>query len=795
MQHAAVRGRALRRLPVGGLGGVGQLHQVRRPALPGARREDAAEPLRRALRQRRGQGDGEVRGLHRAVLLRLVGVDRDGAVLPGVRLPDAEPPAPAHALRLRPGERQLLPGRQEQPLQRQPGRHGDVPLQAVRGPVRPAGLRAVRVVRVVGALLRAALRAPAQGRHGVLLRRRPLRGRPDGDEGVREELLAARRLRLRRLGRLDPCGVRPGERAAAPAPERAARGLERRRGLHRRRQGDRAVLRREEQRPGESRPKGVRALGLDPLDEVLRRLRRRPADAGPPRRGPGGARREVLRRRPGGDRGLQRSPLQDRAHRLRPGGVAALERVRRRGHEVPRAQDRGGALGDRQPLQRLPPGGPALQPDRRLRRQRMDAVGRVRQDVQRRPDHAPARGPHEPPERRQEVPRGAHAGPRLQHAALLRRGLRRRRVDPVVGLQHHVRQRPGGPEARLPAAQERGRRGLPPAAQRGPALQPGGVPVRRLPLGRLVRVEQLQRPLRRRPAHARPPHRQGAAARVQALRGQGQGGDGAVQHPALPREGLHRRPVGRLDRLGGVLGLVRGRRDLARAQREGGGERLRRPRGRAVHGTQELQREDRVHAQHRLPVGGLVGLDRLLVAVRGHQAPRPRGSDPRRGQGPVLRGRDGPDLAVRDRVRRAGLQGAQHVPRPLQADHQQLRRRRAGRGERRRAGAGPARGAQLQPGRQAAGARHHRGPDHQAHDALPALPGGEERRRGAHLRRHQRAVRPAGCRGLRARGLQDGRRRPGQGARHQGVRHGRRRFRAVHGEGPRQGLRGLLRHK
>mmetsp|Transcript_42916 Transcript_42916/g.113638 ORF Transcript_42916/g.113638 Transcript_42916/m.113638 type:complete len:774 (+) Transcript_42916:1859-4180(+) len=713
-------------------------------------------------------------------------MERDDRVLREVRLPHAQPPAPADPLQGRPGPRQLLRGRPQHPLQRRPDRREDLPLQAVPRRVHPARLQALPLGKLVPAHLRAALHPPPQDRPGVRLQRHPLRGRHDGDEGVREGLLGARGLRVRGLGEVAARGLLRGERPADPDPQRQARGGERREALRRSRQGDLVLLGR---RAAGGR---LRALRVVEVDALLRGVRGRPEDAGPGDR-PGPGRREAVRRLPGGDRQLPREPVQGGAEGLHPGGLGQLDLLRRRGDDVPLARRRAGALRDGRGLQGLPPGGGGLQQDGRLRRQRVDELGHVRQDLRRGPDAARAGGHREPQQRRQSLPGRPHPHHGLQHPALLGAGLHRQRVVGVVSVQRHLRRRHRGPRPRLHGAPLRGRPRLRPGPDGGPAVPAAGVPVRRLPLERVVRVEHLQRPLRRRAALARSRHHQGAPPGVQALRGQGQGGDRAVQHPALPREGLHQRPVGPMERLGAVLDHVQGRRDLARPRGRGRGQRLRSAGGRAVHGAQDLQRQRRVHAQHRLPVHGVAGLDRLLLPVRGHHAPRSQGPDPRPGGGPVLRRGRGADLAVRDRVRRAGLHGAEHVPRPLPADHQQPGQHGAGDGEHDRAG--DAARAQLQPGRLAAGDRHLRGPGRQAHERLHALRGADERRAGAHLRRHQRAVRLPGLCGVPARRLED--RRPGQrqGARDQGVRPGWRRRGLLPGEAPRQGLHRLLRHQ
>mmetsp|Transcript_42916 Transcript_42916/g.113645 ORF Transcript_42916/g.113645 Transcript_42916/m.113645 type:complete len:223 (+) Transcript_42916:1145-1813(+) len=57
VQHGAVRRGRVPGLQVGRLVGVGRLHQVRRPALPAPRDRAPPEPVWRALRVRRDQGD------------------------------------------------------------------------------------------------------------------------------------------------------------------------------------------------------------------------------------------------------------------------------------------------------------------------------------------------------------------------------------------------------------------------------------------------------------------------------------------------------------------------------------------------------------------------------------------------------------------------------------------------------------------------------------------------------------------------------------------------------------------
>mmetsp|Transcript_95121 Transcript_95121/g.307129 ORF Transcript_95121/g.307129 Transcript_95121/m.307129 type:complete len:259 (-) Transcript_95121:855-1631(-) len=244
--------------------------------------------------------------------------------------------------------------------------------------------------------------------------------------------------------------------------------------------------------------------------------------------------------------------------------LVLVERLQRLRHPVPHAQHLAAARGARLPVRGLAARGAGLRGRRGLPRPRLVLVGRVRQDLWRRPAAAPPPGRAEPARRRPAVQPGVGGDARLQRGALRPRGLRCRGLGTLGGLQRQLRPRPAEPQPLHLAAgaggrlrlqrRPRGVRSLPWRQRALPRLQA-------LRLGRVVGVEPLQPRLRRRPAEPRPAH-QGRAhgARLRALPAARQGGGRAVQHGVLRRSRLRGRRLGPVGPLVVVLRDLRGRR-------------------------------------------------------------------------------------------------------------------------------------------------------------------------------------------------------------------------------------------
>mmetsp|Transcript_21749 Transcript_21749/g.67878 ORF Transcript_21749/g.67878 Transcript_21749/m.67878 type:complete len:228 (-) Transcript_21749:1167-1850(-) len=220
------------------------------------------------------------------------------------------------------------------------------------------------------------------------------------------------------------------------------------------------------------------------------------------------------------------------------------------------------------PMHWWPPGDGDLRRDAcGLQHLRVDGVGRVREDLRRRPA---AQAPADPPLRgqgRPGLPCRAHADAGLRRRALQRQGLRAFRLVQLGDLLHELRGRPEEAHAHGAPQPQRRRPGLPRGPVAGRAL-PGepGLPQAGLRVERVDRVEQLQLHLRWRPENEGQEHPQGAPGRWSGVPAPGPRGGCPLQRARLQGRQVRGRHLGGVVELVALLQDVRWWRDLPHAQ-------------------------------------------------------------------------------------------------------------------------------------------------------------------------------------------------------------------------------------
>mmetsp|Transcript_51455 Transcript_51455/g.164755 ORF Transcript_51455/g.164755 Transcript_51455/m.164755 type:complete len:351 (+) Transcript_51455:785-1837(+) len=311
------------------------------------------------------------------------------------------------------------------------------------------------------------------------------------------------------------------------------------------------------------------------------------------------------------------------------------------------------------PMHWWPPGDGDLRRDAcGLQHLRVDGVGRVREDLRRRPA---AQAPADPPLRgqgRPGLPCRAHADAGLRRRALQRQGLRAFRLVQLGDLLHELRGRPEEAHAHGAPQPQRRRPGLPRGPVAGRAL-PGepGLPQAGLRVERVDRVEQLQLLLRRRPADQGPEHQEVPPGRRGALPAPRPRGGRPLQHACLQGPQVRRRRLVRVVRVVALLQELRRGRHLPHAEGRDVGVGVRSACVRQRPGDGVLQRRRELRGRRGLHLHRLGRLERLLRDLQRHQAPLPAHQPLRPGQRRLLRRRPQGDLPLQPHARRHASRG------------------------------------------------------------------------------------------------------------------------------------------
>mmetsp|Transcript_39103 Transcript_39103/g.110503 ORF Transcript_39103/g.110503 Transcript_39103/m.110503 type:complete len:386 (-) Transcript_39103:84-1241(-) len=364
------------------------------------------------------------------------------------------------------------------------------------------------------------------------------------------------------------------------------------------------------------------------------------ADAPAAHHGAREVRRVAVRGPPRGAPDVQQAPLLRPARGLPADRVGVVVRLRGRPPAVPRAEGRP-ARRRRQAL-RGPPGGDGdvRGGGRRLRRLRVERVGRLREDVRGRPAAPAPPDPRVPAARGQGVPHGAGADPRVQRGGLQRQRLRALHLGRVGALLHVLRWRAAEPPPRGAPQATTWRAGL----QGGPLgdeVLPRELPVPgdRLRVARVVGVGRLHQLVRRRPDDPEQADKGDAEGGRRAVRPEGPGGGRGVQHAALRGAGVRERRVGRLGQLVALLPELRRGREVPHARCREDGRRVRGAGERQGQGHRVLQRGHVVRPGAGLRVHRVGNVERLLHLLQRHQEALAAHREVRAGRRRLLHGR------------------------------------------------------------------------------------------------------------------------------------------------------------